>query len=53
MDSSSIVRKTRMECVVKNSKKISLKTLLINSPFNWKYWLEKLVDKTTEMSRKN
>ena len=46
------VRKIRIETVEENSR-ITFKTLLINSPFDWKYLALKLVDITTEMSGKN
>ena len=42
-----LCEKIRIEKVEENSRKITFKTLLINSPFDWKYLLLKQVEKTS------
>ena len=39
MDCSSVCEKNKDGMCGEKLKEITLKTLLINSPFDWKYWL--------------
>ena len=50
---SSVCEKNKDRMCGEKLKKITFKTLLINSPFDWKYLALKLMDITTEMSGKN
>jgi len=53
MESSNMCEKTRMEFVVKNSRKSLLQNTLENSPFDLKVLALKQVEKTFTIDRKN
>ena len=53
MESSSMYEKTRMEFVVKNSKKTIFQNTLENSPFVMEVLALKQVEKTSTIDRKN